>query len=461
MWQGKSGNSWKPDRNGSRVAAHLLPSPSAAELPPAGPEGDGLVDHYVSFICGRRAPLDQLFTPSQRREISRALSRHPELHVRRAPGERLALRKQDLSPEELERVRSPWLDRQILAWLGRHQAPAAPSPWPDNKPFALCITHDMDHVSSYDVRSAWRRLGRCWTHGERNLRALGKAAFRALKTAVRSLRPDHLVRGEDRLSDVWKWLQIERSFGFKSTLFYLPTTVTPWHPYDADYAFGDSVRYKRHRATLAHAIREIDRAGWEIGLHGTYYSATEPGVLKAQKAELEQCLGHKVQTTRQHYLQYDPRLSPALQAQAGFLADSTQGFNDLVGFRAGASFPYPCWDWQALQPLPLLEIPLHVQDGALFRQNPSADDAIKAALAAMESVQQVGGCLTILWHPIWLAREPGLWVFRTLLAEAKARNAWGCTAAELAAWWRRRVERASLPPAPVACDHVNAASSAE
>jgi hypothetical protein len=118
--------------------------------------------------------------------------------------------------------------------------------------------------------------------------------------------------------------------------------------------------------------------------------------------------------------------------------DSTHGFNDLIGFRAGTSFPYLCWDWKSNTTLPLLELPLHIQDGPLMRAASSTDEAIANALALMDAVEQLRGCLVILWHPHWLATDSGLAVFKAILEEAKRRNAWGCTANQVAQWWLQR-----------------------
>ena len=91
-------------------------------------------------------------------------------------------------------------------------------------------------------------------------------------------------------------------------------------------------------------IREIDRQGWEIGLHSSWYSFDDVDELKRQKEALESALGHEVISIRQHYLHYDIRVTPVVQAAAGFKYDSTLGFNDNVGFRFGTCYPYHLYD---------------------------------------------------------------------------------------------------------------------
>jgi len=62
--------------------------------------------------------------------------------------------------------------------------------------------------------------------------------------------------------------------------------------------------------------------------------------LKRQKGALEKALDHEVVSIRQHYLHYDIRVTPAVHAETGFKYDSTQGFNDNVGFRFGTYYSW-------------------------------------------------------------------------------------------------------------------------
>jgi hypothetical protein len=176
-----------------------------------------------------------------------------------------------------------------------------------------------------------------------------------------------------------------------------------------------------------------------VAVHGSIASATEPGVLERQKQEVEGVIGQPVLTTRQHYLQYDPARTPAIQAAAGLLADGTQGFNDTIGFRAGTSFPYRVWDWAGNRLLRLWQVPLHIQDGPLLRQWKTTEEAVAACVRMLDQVQHVGGCLGILFHPAQLVTELGFAVYQGILQEARRRNAWGTSMREVAQWWNAQV----------------------
>ena len=61
--------------------------------------------------------------------------------------------------------------------------------------------------------------------------------------------------------------------------------------------------------------------------------------MKSQKEVLEKALCHDIVSVQQHYLHYDIRVTPSVQAEAGFKYDPTLGFNDNVGCRFGTCYP--------------------------------------------------------------------------------------------------------------------------
>ena len=103
-----------------------------------------------------------------------------------------------------------------------------------------------------------------------------------------------------------------------------------------------------------------------------------------------------------HWLYFDEE-APARLDRAGFSYDSTVGYNETIGFRAGTA--------QAFKPFQaerMLELPLHIMDTALFYpsyMNLSSKQAEKAIDPLIENVARFGGALTINWHDRSLAPE--------------------------------------------------------
>jgi peptidoglycan/xylan/chitin deacetylase (PgdA/CDA1 family) len=312
--------------------------------------------------------------------------------------------------------------------------------WPDKKPFALCLTHDVDavitHVGlraiSHTIRGDFGSNLR-WRSRAGRARVLMREWLRQLCT--NTSRP---------LRNFEEWLKLEDSFGFKSTFFFFPSRLLHRHPYDCQYQFHDTVHLGDSTMAVSEMMRTIDEAGWEIGLHGSYHSAIESGLLTDERQQIESIVGHAIISARQHWLHYDVQVTPRIQAEAGIKVDSTQGFNRSIGFRAGTAFPFWCWNHQAGQTLPILELPQHIMDGGLFNTNALEYDeafAIQHSIEIMDAVEQVGGCLTLSWHPHNVNNTKYWGVYETLLAEAARRNAWGCSVGDLYRWWTARERR--------------------
>ena len=194
----------------------------------------------------------------------------------------------------------------------------------------------------------------------------------------------------------------------------------------------------------AACCKRLARQAGRSGLHGSFHSATAPGLLAEERAQIEEAIARPVISIRQHWLHYDARLTPSLQAAAGLKADSTQGFNRAIGFRAGSAFPYWSWDHVAGQPSAVLEIPLHIMDGGLFSVGALEYDeelAVAHSLQLMAAVERVGGVLTLNWHAHGISNPVWWRVYERLLSEAAARHAWGCSAGQLYQWWTERESR--------------------
>ncbi len=139
---------------------------------------------------------------------------------------------------------------------------------------------------------------------------------------------------------------------------------------------------------------------------------------------------------RMHWLYYDQQ-SPATLEKAGAAYDSTIGYNETVGYRAGTTQAY-----KPLEATRLLELPLHVMDTALFYPahlglSPRQAKTLIGRMA--DNAVQFGGCLTINWHDRSIAPER-LWDdnYRDLVQELKSRGAWFATAGQAIAWFRKR-----------------------
>jgi peptidoglycan/xylan/chitin deacetylase (PgdA/CDA1 family) len=296
--------------------------------------------------------------------------------------------------------------------------------------FAVALTHDVD--------LPWR-----WT--PRGVRASGSA----LKSAARQRRPGaaiaearslasvpfHKLRGSDPYWSFERITRAEAARGVRSTFY-----VMAGHAHPAD---GPAPRaYERLRPKL---VGTILAGGAEVGLHGSYTSAEDPERLRAEKARLEELAG-PIHGQRYHYLRVDPHRNLAPLVDAGFAYDTSLGFADAPGFRAGIAHPFRPWDLDNDRPLDLVEIPLAAMDVTLGEERYlglSSDEAGSRLETLLDWASVHGGGFALLWHSEWFDGHPhrGWDVLYLRLIDAVRERGGICVSAgelaeEAAAWLR-------------------------
>jgi hypothetical protein len=188
-------------------------------------------------------------------------------------------------------------------------------------------------------------------------------------------------------------------------------------------------------AEIADSIAALNAAGCEIGLHGIDGWCD---TAKAREEMQEVCriarsgkLG-----VRMHWLYFDSR-SPEVLDAAGADYDSTAGYNEVIGYRAGTAQAY-----KPLQAEHLLELPLIIMDTALFfpkHQHLTVEQARGQVQAIVDNAVAFGGCITINWHDRSISPERNWTAFYThLVDELRMRGAWFATASDVVAWFRKR-----------------------
>jgi len=310
--------------------------------------------------------------------------------------------------------------------------------WPGAKPFAACLTHDVDAVSSVSLTPAIRkRLIRYTTS-----LLLSDRITSLMGVGVDLLRSFQYRKKRDPLFCLEQWLHMEKRVKSHSTYFFWPglEVVRKRHASDCAYNLGDEIRFDGQPCTVAEAIREIARRGWEIGLHASWYSFDDVDELKRQKTVLEKAAGQEVVSVRQHYLHYDIRVTPHAHARAGFKYDSTLGFNDNIGFRFGTCQPWQLCDLETEATLPIIEVPLIIQDTAMLNPHKgmrlNEDTAFHYIRHLSETVQRVGGVLTLSWHPEYVVHASWKRLYVRTLEHLKKKNAWFGSIKEIMGHWK-------------------------
>ena len=322
-------------------------------------------------------------------------------------------------------------------WIVSHGLPLCEiPPVPAGHEFIVCLTHDVDHPRIRNHRfdhTMWGFLYRSTLGSIRDFGA-GRRSFKQLLVnwrAAISLPFVHLGLAEDFWKTFEGYGKVEA--GLAATFFVIPKRNEPGQSSNGVAPYKRGARYDA--AELASDIKSLVAAGNEVGLHGIdAWRDRASGIAEADA--LKAVTGQTELGVRMHWLYFDDQ-SPQRLDDAGFSYDSTMGYNDTVGFRAGTL--------QGFQPPGtnrMLELPMHIMDTALFSPghlNLSTKEADAVLDRIIEKAVQFGGALVINWHDRSIAPER-LWneSYARLLERLRSEGAWFATCAEAAAWFRNR-----------------------
>ena len=312
--------------------------------------------------------------------------------------------------------------------------------WRYGKPFSACLTHDVDDVSAFSFKQSFRAIQSPFnglSKVNQKVEKLERIVKNTIKSALIGFKNDPFHCFERLLS-------IEKKFDAKSTFFFWPgwSNVKKHHHTDCIYELHDRLLFDGQKCSVAEMMREIKHQGWEIGLHPSWYAFNDVDELKRQKEALEKALKSSIHSVRQHYLHYDIRKTPRTHSEAGFKYDSTLGFNNNVGFRFGTCYPWNLWDLKIEKKLPIIEIPLIIQDTALLssKKGMGLDSAMALdyIILIADRVKEVGGALTLLWHPNEMINPHFVTVYKKSLAYLKKQNCWLSSIQEIGNWWLKQ-----------------------
>jgi hypothetical protein len=237
-----------------------------------------------------------------------------------------------------------WLQNEIINPGGAEilHKPAAPAP---NAGHLVVCSHDVDFYFTSKSSALTRLLKnlfiacrpyQSWSFFSWNARQL----FRVLA-------------GKQVGEYFSPLLQASREYDFRSTIFAVSNRN---HRRDPNYQLND----------LAANLKSCAEHGFSIALHGSYQSVLEKSNLQQELATMQQSVGTRPLGARQHWLRFgDHQNFFDTIANAGFDYDSTLGFAEVAGFRNGACFAFPPYDFKNEKPYPFLEIPLVLMDGNL------------------------------------------------------------------------------------------------
>lgn len=314
--------------------------------------------------------------------------------------------------------------------------------WPNGHRFAMCLTHDVDLISdSLTVAQAARSVRTAWPGPGSTVRdrleGVARGGFRAARATGR-------LASAPLASELERCVAIEQESGVTASYFFTVFPGPGASRLDCIYAPTDTCSFRHHRQSVAELMCTLAAEGFDVGLHGSYRAPVTDALLVREKQTLEQATGLLLTTIRQHFLRWDVRRTPRLQAAAGFAADATLGFNRNLGFRAGTALPFRHFDLDRGERIDLLLVPLAVHDTPLFRPDGlelDLDLACDAVRRIVDAIVATGGVATFLFHPNNLARPDFDELLRWTIGYGLDRGAWFASLRDIDRWWREREAR--------------------
>jgi hypothetical protein len=307
---------------------------------------------------------------------------------------------------------------------------------PSGFDFTVCLSHDIDFLRIRDHKFDHTMFGFLY-------RALFISFWKFLKGKVyfsRLLRNwsaafflpcVYLGIVKDYFFQFDKYLEVEKELA--STFFIIPFKNRPGIDNTGQTHRARAARYDIN--DIEPEVKKLILAGREIALHGID-AWRDPANGREELQRIARITGNNRVGIRSHWL-YQYEKSPQHLEEAGFIYDSSVGYNDTIGYHSGTTQVF-----RPFKAVTLFELPLHIMDTALFYAG-HMDLAEPQAMALVEGIianaQRFGGVLTINWHDRSMGPER-LWdsFYKSILARLKDMRVWFATASQAVSWFSAR-----------------------
>jgi hypothetical protein len=284
--------------------------------------------------------------------------------------------------------------------------------YPNNKEFAVCISHDVDWVFN-QVHS--------FKHFAKNsfIQSL-KLNFKEIKKYSKELKK--YIPENYNLNTT---LSFNKKYDFRSSFYFLALNEN-----DEDYRYDIFDIKDQFNAVFNNEC--------EIGLHGGHTAYFDSDKLKIEKNKLEEASTKQIVGYRNHYLKFDIRKTWKNLEKNNFSYDTTYGFANMVGFRNGMCHPFIPFDLPNNCFHTIKEIPLIAMDMTLFKYlfYLNNENSIKLISKLVRTIKKYGGVFTLLWHNNNMLGEKGA-LYEQIICLLKEENGWFASGNELIDWYEK------------------------
>ena len=162
-------------------------------------------------------------------------------------------------------------------------------------------------------------------------------------------------------------------------------------------------------------ISRIVAARHEVGIHPSYNTYQDPKRLKGELDLLTKVSKRPVTTGRQHVLRYDIVSTPRIWDSLSMAWDSTLGYAEHNGFRAGVCYEFSMFDFLSRRKLNLKQKPLLFMEVTDFKYRKlSLEQSVQNTQKLIQRVRNYNGEFVFLWHNSNIDRDEWRERFRAL-----------------------------------------------
>lgn len=244
--------------------------------------------------------------------------------------------------------------------------------------YTVKLTHDIDLIARYDNSTKYIKA----LAGDLILR---KNPGLWLKTTS-----DYFKIKNEEINDPYDTfdflMDVSEQNGLTSHFYFIPGL-----PSETDF------RYHINDKRVIRAIDKIKERNHKIGIHPSFSSFKNKEQLDIEIARLEK---HHSPITegRQHYLKFSNPETWQDWEDTGLKYDSTIGYENRLGFRAGVCYEYPVFNILSRKKLNLIEQPLIFMESAVYDRRNISEVFTSELQSLVQTVKKYNGNFVFLWH---------------------------------------------------------------
>lgn len=252
------------------------------------------------------------------------------------------------------------------------------------KRFSFVPTYDIDIAYSYLYKGAIR-----------NIAGFIKSAWMSEWALVKE-RMNVLFGNQQDPFDSFGWLdELHQEFHLKPIYFFLLA--------------DKNKKYDRNILPAKPAMKSLiaNHAGkYEIGIHPSWQSGDDAGLLKSELKKLEAISGQTIYKSRQHYIRMNLPETYRQLIEAGITQDYSMGYGSINGFRASYCLPFLWYDLQKEETTNLTIYPFCYMDAnSYYEQHYDCDQALDEMKHYYSICKLVDGLFITIWHNHFLGTD--------------------------------------------------------